>query len=138
MRRQRRHVPAIASPREAAIQAAVLQHWQTFGVPGSLVFAIPNAKAHGQAGLTKGVFDLGVISPALGRVTGYIELKAQHGRLSTEQKDFRDLLAERGVPHVICYGRDEPILALEAMGAVRRQVREQPQAGALQQLEMFP
>ena len=109
-------------PDEDAITAAVIEHWRVFGVRGSLVAGIPNKRAFGQAGLTSGMPDLLVLSPQLGRFTGFIELKrARGGRLSVEQKVMRDFLLERGVPYAVCYGRDEPIAQLEAWGAVRKQ-----------------
>jgi transcriptional regulator with XRE-family HTH domain len=112
---------AALEPSEDAVTSAVLEHWRTLGVPGSLVAAIPNRRAFGQAGLTKGLPDLLVISPRLGPATGYIELKRGRklGRMSNEQKTIRDLLIERGAPYALTRGRDEPIKILEAWGAVR-------------------
>lgn len=107
-------------PSEDQITAAVLEHWRTFGVPGSLVASIPNKRAFGQAGLTRGLPDLIVISPQLGRSAGFIEQKRKRGgKLSDAQIDIGKLLVERGVPYAICRGRDEPIKILEAWGAVR-------------------
>ena len=107
-------------PSEDQITAAVIEHWRMFGVPGSLVASIPNKRAFGQAGLTRGLPDLLVLSPQLGRFTGYIEQKRkQGGRLSDAQLDIGKLLVERGVPYAVCRGRDEPIKILEAWGAVR-------------------
>jgi DNA-binding XRE family transcriptional regulator len=108
-------------PTEDQTTAAILQHWKALGVPGSLVASIPNKGAHGQAGLTRGLPDLLVISPKLGAATGYIELKRGNGkaRMSAEQKTIRDLLIERGAPYALTRGRDEPIKILEAWGAVR-------------------
>ena len=106
--------------RESAIQAAVCQHWRMFGLPHTLVAAIPNEAAKGQAGLTKGLPDLLIIG---GRVRiGFMELKTQTGRLSLEQKTFRALCAFVSIPFVDTYGRDEPIAILEAWGVVRPQV----------------
>lgn len=103
---------------EKAIQAAVVAHWRAFGVPGSLVAAIPNARAFGQPGLTKGLFDLLVIAPGLG--VCFMELKTARGKVSQEQRDFETLLWNTGVPYAIAYGRDEPIAVLEEWGVVRR------------------
>ena len=112
------------APREGLIQAACIDHWRALGVPGSLVAAIPNAFAHGQPGLTKGLSDLLVISPRLGRLTGFIELKRDHASvISDEQRDFGKLCAAQGIPYALCVGRDEPIRVLEDWGAVRRQTR---------------
>jgi hypothetical protein len=108
-------------PDEDAIQSAVIAHWRCFGVKGSLVAAIPNKRAFGQPGLTSGLPDLLVLSPQLGRFTGYIELKTMSGRLSAEQRVMRAFFEERGVPYALCRGRDEPIAQLEAWGAIKRQ-----------------
>ena len=113
----------IFAPREGLIQAAVIEHWRLLGVPGSLVACIPNAGAHGQPGLTKGLFDLIVMSPTLGDKTGWLELKADDGELSKDQRDVRLVMIARGVPHAVAYGRDEPIKVLEFWGAVRPQAR---------------
>ncbi|MEZ0169908.1 hypothetical protein [Microvirga sp. TS319] len=106
---------------EAAIQKATIDHWRAFGLPDTLVAAIPNQRAFGQPGLTRGVFDLLVIG---GTVTiGLIELKADDGRLSDPQKEFRRLMIVNGAPYAITRGRDEPIRLLEAWGIVRKQAR---------------
>jgi VRR-NUC domain len=116
MARRRRNIFA---PREGLIQQAVLSHWRAFGLPDTLVAAIPNARAAGQAGLTKGLFDLLVIAPKLG--VGFIELKTETGRLSPDQEAFKLALIRAGVAYAICRGRDEPIRALEDWNVVRRQ-----------------
>ena len=113
----------IFAPRESLIQAAVIDHWKALGVPGSLVAAVPNAKAHGQPGLTRGLFDLVVMSPKLGDLTGWLELKAEDGVLSDAQKLFKLVMIARGVPYAVTYGRDQPIRVLEEWGAVRAQTR---------------
>lgn len=106
--------------RESAIQSAVCQHWRMFGLPHTLVAAIPNEGAKGQAGLTPGLPDLIVIG---GKVRiGFIELKTRTGRLSLAQKTFRNLCAFASIPFVDTYGRDEPIAILETWGVVRPQV----------------
>jgi hypothetical protein len=120
MARRRRNIFA---PREGLIQAAVIDHWKALGVPGSLVAAVPNAKAHGQPGLTRGLFDLVVMSPKLGDLTGWLELKAEDGVLSDAQKLFKLVMIARGVPYAVTYGRDQPIRVLEEWGAVRAQAR---------------
>ena len=109
-----------ASLTEEDIQRATIEHWRALGVPGSLVAAVPNRRAFGQAGLTPGLFDLIVLSPTLGAQTGWLELKTAKGRLSPAQSAFRDTLIGLGTPFAITYGRDEPIKVLEAWGAVRR------------------
>lgn len=109
---------------EKQIHAAVIAHWRACGVPGSLVATIPNARAHGQYGLTKGLPDLMVISPTLGELTGYLELKRVGGHVSEDQAEFGQMCFMRGIPWVVTFGRDEPIRVLEKWGAVRRMVRQ--------------
>lgn len=106
---------------EAQIQKAVLDHWKVFGLPDTLVAAVPNAGAKGQYGLTRGLFDLVVIGGDFleGR-TGWIELKTERGKLSEHQISFREKCLVNGVPHAVAYGRDEPIRLLEEWQIVRR------------------
>jgi hypothetical protein len=113
----------IFAPRESLIQAACLAHWRALGVPGSLVAAVPNARAAGQAGLTKGLFDLVVMSPTLGDRTGWLELKTDDGELSDDQNKIKLIMLARGIPYAVAYGRDAPIRVLEQWGAVRPQAR---------------
>lgn len=116
-----RRMPAKSVPmRESAIQSAVVQHWRMFGRPHTLVAAIPNEAAKGQAGLTRGLPDLLVIG---GNVRiGFMEMKTPTGRLSLEQKTFRALCAFVSIPFVDTYGRDEPIAILERWAIIRAQV----------------
>lgn len=116
--RRRRHPLA---PRESLIQAACIDHWRQLGVPGSLVAAIPNAFAHGQPGLTRGLPDLLVITPQLGKLTGFIELKTDDGVPSDDQLAIQAIMVMRGIPYAMTWGRDQPISVLENWGAVRPQ-----------------
>jgi hypothetical protein len=107
------------APSEDDITAAVIEHWQKLGVPGSLVASVPNKRAFGQAGLTRGLADLLVLAPQL--PVGFIELKRDDDTpISDPQRDFGKLCMALGIPYAICIGRDEPIKLLEAWGAVRR------------------
>lgn len=116
----RRMLPSKVPMRESAIQAAVVQHWRMFGRPHTLVAAIPNEAAAGQAGLTAGLPDLLVMG---GNIRfGYMELKTPTGRLSIHQKEFRGLCAFWSIPFAEAYGRDEPIAVLEGWGILRPQV----------------
>jgi hypothetical protein len=118
----------IYAPSEAGITAAVLQHWLTLGLPNTLVAAIPNAFAHGQPGLTKGLADLLVITPRI-RV-GFIELKRdENSSISDEQRAFAFLCHCLRIPYERTIGRDEPIAVLEDWGAVRR-TQPQPNRAA--------
>ena len=104
---------------EKQIQTAVMAHWRAFGVPGSIVAAIPNARAAGQAGLTRGLPDLLVLAPGLPGGVGFLELKTDNGLVRESQADFAALCHLRGVPWEVTFGRDEPIAILEKWGAVR-------------------
>lgn len=106
-------------PLERDIQSAVVEHWRTLGMPNTLVAAIPNAHAHGQAGLTKGLADLLAIAPGL--PIGFIELKRRPSSpISDDQLDFGALCVALGIPYAVAVGRDEPIRLLEAWNVVRR------------------
>ena len=107
------------APSENDITAAVIAHWRLLRVPGSLVASIPNKRAFGQPGLTSGLPDLLVLSPKLGSLTGYMELKVERGRPSKAQTAMRDLMRERGAPYALTHGREEPIRQLEEWGAVK-------------------
>lgn len=106
---------------EKQIQSAVIAHWRSLAVPGTLVAAVPNAGALGQPGLSRGLFDLVVIGgPFLRDRTGWLELKTANGKPSPHQLTFRDICISSGIPYAISYGRDEPIRVLEEWGVVRR------------------
>lgn len=124
---RRRH-KIVLSPYESEVQAAVLEHWLKLGLPNTLVAAIPNAFAHGQPGLTRGLPDLLVIEPCL--PVGFIELKRDKDSVvSDAQRGFGSLCAKLGIPYAVCVGRDEPIKTLECWKVVRKQAsdRSSPQ-----------
>jgi hypothetical protein len=102
---------------EKAIHSAVLAHWTALGVPGTLLATIPNMRAAGQAGLTKGLPDLLCIGP---QGVGFIELKTLTGAPSKAQLHILGICERWGVPWAISHGRDEPIAVLERWGLVRR------------------
>jgi hypothetical protein len=109
------------APSEAAITAAVLAHWLAFRLPNTLVAACPNMRAFGQPGLTRGLFDLIVMTPTLGDRTAWLELKADHGVRSKDQIEIQAMMIRLGIPHAVAVGRDEPIRQLERWGACKRQ-----------------
>jgi hypothetical protein len=109
------------APRESLIQAAVVDHWRTLGQPRTLVAAIPNANAHGQPGLTKGLPDLMVIGPRVPGNIAFIELKREpKSPVSEAQRDFAALCRGHDIDVVITVGRDEPIRVLEGWGVIKR------------------
>jgi hypothetical protein len=116
--RRRQRAPA---PIEKAVQAAVIDHWRTLGLPDTLVAAIPNAGALGQPGLTSGLGDLLILAPSLPGGVGFLELKRdKRSPVSVPQLSFGALCRLLGVPYALCIGRDEPIRILEAWGVVRK------------------
>ncbi len=113
-----------SAPSEREITAAVIAHWRSLAVPGTLVAAIPNMGAMGQRGLTKGLPDIMVVGgPFLRDRTGYIELKTATGKLRPEQITVGNILQHNGIPYAVTYGRDQPIRTLEAWGVVRPAAR---------------
>jgi hypothetical protein len=109
----------IFAPSEDDITAAVVDHWCLLGKLDTMVASIPNKRAFGQPGLTRGLPDLLVLAPGL--PVGFIELKKDlRSHYSDDQRTFRRLCETLGIPYALCTGRDEPITMLEAWGAVRR------------------
>jgi hypothetical protein len=108
------------SPSEKAITAAIIGHWRLARTPSTLVAAIPNMGAFGQAGLTAGLPDFLVIGP---NGVGFIELKkefkANRELRTKEQCDFAELCAIREIPYALAFGRDEPIEVLQRWGVIK-------------------
>ena len=109
--------------RESQIQRAVIDHWRKLGEPDTLVAAIPNAGALGQAGLTAGLFDLLCIGPYVPGRLGFIELKTDTGKTSEAQEAFKALLIHHDISYAIARGREQPIQVLEMWGLVKRRIK---------------
>lgn len=62
------------------------------------------------AGLTAGVADLVVWWPV---GIGYVEVKTVKGRLSENQRAFRDLCASRGIPYDVVRSVDDAMQVLD-------------------------
>lgn len=110
-------------PTEKQIHQAVIDHWRACRTPNSLVATIPNMRAAGQAGLTKGLPDLLVIAPGL--PIGFIELKRHGGAASDAQSAFSAICNENNIPWELTFGRDHPIEVLERWGAVKEMSKSQ-------------
>ena len=109
----------IFAPSEDQITAAVVDHWRLLGRLDTMVASIPNKRAFGQPGLTRGLPDLLVLAPGL--PVGFIELKKDlRSHYSDDQRLFKRLCEALGIPYALCTGRDEPVAMLEAWGVVRR------------------
>jgi hypothetical protein len=102
---------------EAQITKAVMDTWRKLGLPGTRVASIPNQRAAGQYGLTKGVPDLLVIAPGL--PLGLIELKTETGKLSPEQQAFKVDLIIVGAPYRVTYGLDQALACLRDWHVIR-------------------
>ena len=111
----------IFAPSEDDITAAVVDHWRLLGKLDTMVASIPNKRAFGQPGLTRGLPDLLVLAPTLSGGVGFIELKKDaRSHYTDDQRLFSRLCGALGIPYALCVGRDEPIRVLEQWGAVRR------------------
>jgi hypothetical protein len=93
-------------PGETAFQCAVVRWWDALDVlDGSYLLAIPNGGKRSKVeaailigmGVRAGAADLCVILP--GGRCGWVELKHGDGRLSKEQRAFRDRCLELGHLH---------------------------------------
>ena len=102
---------------EKQIQAHVIDRWRKTGKPGTLVAAIPNARAFGQPGLTKGLPDLICIGPEIG--VAFLELKTPKGRISKHQAAFIDLCHSTNIHATVARGIDEAVTTLERWGIVK-------------------
>ena len=86
------------APSEDQITAAVVDHWRLLGRLDTLVASIPNKKAFGQPGLTRGLPDLLVLAPGL--PVGFIELKKDlRSHYSDDQRLFKRLCEALGIPY---------------------------------------
>jgi hypothetical protein len=103
---------------ERELQATVIAWWRQLGTPGSLVAAFPNENAHGQPGLTPGMFDLVVWSNELGSRTGWLELKRRKGKLSLEQDNRRMQMIALGIPHAVADNIEDVVAVLKNWGAI--------------------
>lgn len=104
---------------EKAIQTAVMARWRALGRPGTLLACVPNARAAGQPGLTRGLFDLVAIGGNVG--CGWIELKTERGSLSYYQEVFEAALIRNGVPYAVTYGLEQAIRTLESWEIIKRE-----------------
>lgn len=102
---------------EADIHKHVIDRWRKMGRPNTLLATIPNMRAAGQHGLTKGLPDLIAIAPGL--PMGFIELKTDKGKVRPEQQAFIDLCNRNGVRCALTRGLDEAVGVLIAWGVVK-------------------
>lgn len=96
---------------EDSIQISIV-NWFRYVLPhGWNIFAVPNGGSRDKReaaklkrlGVKAGVWDLLILGQLNGEPwAGWIEVKTATGRLTPEQKDFRDGLKDKGFPHAVC------------------------------------
>lgn len=101
---------------EKHIHKLVMDAWKRTGLPNTLVATIPNMRAAGQYGLTKGLPDLLVIGP---HGAGFVELKTAKGKVSSHQEAFMAVAWHNGVAAVVTHGPDQPLAILREWGVIR-------------------
>lgn len=106
---------------EAQITSHVMARWRSLGLPDTLVASIPNQRAAGQHGLTRGLPDLLCIGP---NFVGFLELKRAGGKVSAQQKDFKLLCVANGIPHSIAYGLEQAVAVLEHWKMIRPEAKQ--------------
>lgn len=95
-------------PSEKQLQTMILDYWRGFGRPGTRVFAVPNARAFGQPGLTKGIPDLACYGGKfLNGRTLYLELKVGKNKLSDYQEIILAEMRAAKVPHAVVRSFEE-------------------------------
>lgn len=113
---------------EEAIQRSIVSYLRAVLRKDHRVIAVPNAarrRAGGRAGngvpgLAKGFPDLLIVGP-LGR-SYMIECKAEKGRMSVEQNEWKAWFASGGVPYVVARSTDDVKLALAQWRVETREV----------------
>ena len=108
-----------------ATEQALLFQWAALNagrMPDlALMFHVPNGGTRNeieaahfkQQGVKPGVFDI-CIPAARGKFHGmFIEMKANRGRVSDDQKEWLTLLNNRGYHAVVCYGFEDARLEIE-------------------------
>jgi hypothetical protein len=123
----RRQLPlplsTVALERRTHIALADLLHraakpgWWWSHIPSGEYRTESTARLLKRMGLRPGMFDFLLISPA-GR-HHWLELKRGTAPLSEAQRGFRDLLAQRGVPHAVARSFDDAVSWLKIWEVVR-------------------
>ena len=101
------------------LRAALPPFYRVVAVPNGRFKADPRTIARlKREGLTPGIFDLQVI-----RSDGWscwLEVKAEKGALSSEQKEFGDWLSSGGASAAVVRSLDEAVAALTSFGVPLR------------------
>ena len=110
---------------EALIQRTLLEHLRLRGT-GWVVWATPNAarrspamgamlKAHG---MVPGVGDLSLVRFGDGKYFE-LELKSDHGRLSSAQRERKLTLEQAGATYGVAFGLNDALELMQQWGAIR-------------------
>lgn len=120
----------LRAPTEKELHDMVLDYWRQAGLPGTRVATIPNARAFGQPGLTKGLPDLLCYGgEVLEGKTLYIELKKPTGKIADAQTIIHEEMKAAGAPFLVCKTFDEAHDALVGWGICRPVRRHEGRAG---------
>ena len=110
---------------EAAVQIAIVEHLQRYGVRHCIYFHVPNEGLRSQAygavlrrmGLLKGVADLFIGVP--GQPPGFLEIKQPGEGQTLDQRAFQALCQANGSRYQVVYNLDHALSVLRAWGALR-------------------
>ena len=111
---------------EAIIQASIVV-WARTCAPQAVCFAIPNGGLRSKreaamlkwTGVLAGVPDLCVLH---NRLSHFIEVKTDAGRVSPKQRTFFGRLDEQGVPWIVAKSIDDVRAAFDRWGIETREV----------------
>lgn len=110
---------------EYTIQCQIHEAFEALGI---FHFAISNEAVGGgknamlrmvrfkRMGLYPGITDIGVVDDNC--VIGFIEVKKPGGRLSENQRDFRNFCLQKGYRHGIVYSLDDAINLVKRWGII--------------------
>ena len=95
-----------------ALAGRVPELWMLYAIPNAARRSARQGAWMKAEGLRRGVPDLCLAVPSQGYHGLYIEMKAEGGRLTQDQKDWLAQLAQHGYKAVRCVGADEAILTI--------------------------
>ena len=109
---------------EAAIQRAIVQHYQARAAPGVFMFAVPNGGRRNpiEAAIMKGTGTVAGVPDTIWIKGGQVyalEVKPENGKLSEAQEHVLIKLREAGATAAHTQGLDAALRWLEAHGLLR-------------------
>ena len=120
-----------SDPREIAIHGSIIDVLTRWASPGWLFSHFPSGEARDaktgaklkRLGTKKGWPDLILFSPQRSNGAFFLEVKRRTGRLTEEQKAFRDWAQSHGYPYAVVHDVDQGMAVLTAWGAIRAGIR---------------